>query len=289
MPKSPGFLTWRSSEDADHINTKEGPFGVARYCPYCSEVLVDESVVTADWQGNVTGLNCYFCGWFQWYMAESWCSLYDEEQFKQAILIDLEPNNPSLVESEIRAALVADSKRSLLLTPRRFEEVVSGIYKDLGYRSVLTRSSKDGGRDVILWGKSSEDNAIVEVKRYKDRIGVEFVRQLRGVQLREGAPRAILVSASGFTTGALSEAKHPGPARHGFVMELADISDLLSELGLTSEPLANISAIDRDRTPYRAWFAETFNSGTSHTGNPQINSGGPETIVAGWWRASTSE
>jgi hypothetical protein len=284
MSKSHGFLAWRSTEEAEYVTPQQGPFGSGKYCVYCGELLVETFTETAHWEGNLTGLECYFCGWFQWHMSESWCTLYDEEQFRQAILVDLDVDDPSLAESEIRAGLVGDRMRAQLLSPRRFEELVANIYKDLGYEVVLTRSSRDDGRDIILYGKGHEEFAIVEVKRHKERIGVEFVRQLRGVQLREDAPRAILVSAAGFTAGAQAEASHHGPVRRGYTMALTDISDLLSELKLTGEPLINVAAAARDRGPFRTWFTKAFSGIGESRGkaNPRIADGGPTTIAAGW-------
>lgn len=125
MGGSHGFMTWRSSEDAEHVRYVAGRLGRARYCPYCGELLVETATETADWQGNLGGLDCYFCGWFQWHMDESWCSLYDEEQYRQAILVDFDINDRSLVESEIRLGIAADSGCALSLSPRRLEELVA--------------------------------------------------------------------------------------------------------------------------------------------------------------------
>ena len=261
--------------------------GWTQLCPYCGEVLVDTHIVTVDWQGNIDGLDCYFCGWSQWHMAESWCSLYDEEQYQQSILEKIEADDPTAAEFELRAGLVADIARAQMLSPRRVEQMVSSIYHDLGYEAILTQESRDGGRDILLFRKTAgkEEFGIVEVKRHRERIGVEFVRQLRGVQLREEAPLAILVSASGFTAGAKIEAASSGPTRRGFVMELRHLSDLLAELGLTNEPLINVMAVGRGREEYHRWFASEFEADVSRKGgNPLRSSGSDKTLVLGWWR-----
>lgn len=119
-------------------------------------------------------------------------------------------------------------------------------------------------------------------------MGVEIVRQLRGVQLRDDAPRAILVSASSFTAGAKREAADLVPARLGYSMELVTISDLLAELGLTDEPLASVMATDRDRSSFRRWFRNTFKvtDTEGRTSNPTVRNGGPKSMVLGWWRLS---
>ena len=288
MSRQLSFLRWRAAEDAEPVPSVHGDLGPTCCCPYCHEILVCSHVETADWQGDLDGLDCCFCGWSQWFMAESWCSLYDEEQHQQSILDEVQPNDPSLAESEIRQGLTADAERAQLLSPRRIEEVVSSIYRDLGYVSILTQRSRDGGRDLLLFGNSegnAQEFAIVEVKRHRERVGVEFVRQLRGVQLRDGAPLAILVSASGFTAGAQIEAASPRATRHGFAMELRQISDLLAELGLTEEPMANLMATGRARADYRRWFESEFRASDREGGNPVVTGGSPTTMVLGWWRS----
>lgn len=285
MESSEPLLVWRSTEEAEYVPITAGEHGRGFYCPYCGELLVKTSVQTADWQGDLSGMDCFFCGWTQWHMEESWCSLYDEAQDRQAILLERTLSDPDLAISEIRAALSHSPSMAVELTPRRFEEVVHSVYRELGYDAVLTQQSKDEGRDLILFGKSPKDFAIVEVKRYANRVGVELVRQLRGVQLREDAPRAILVTTTGFTAGAKKEAAHRVPARKGYAMELVLISELLSEIAVTHEPLADVMASGRGRENYRRWFNDTFQLSVRDTVNPLVESGGPKTLITGWWRS----
>jgi HJR/Mrr/RecB family endonuclease len=249
--------------------------------------LVEVQISTVDWQGDIEGWTCYFCGWSSRFMHESWCSLYDEEQDHSAILIALSYGDPTVAEEEIRQALTADARNAHHLSPRRVEEVVAGIYRDLGFDAVLTQASKDGGRDILLFSMPGKpgSHGIVEVKRHRDPVGVEFVRQLRGVQLREDVPLSILVSSSGFTAGAQLESRSANPRRLGYEMELREVAELLDAMDLTREPMMNVMARDRDRLNYRAWFSAQFDPKKFEwsMGNPVLRSGSDRTLAVGWW------
>ena len=89
------------------------------------------------------------------------------------------------------------------LNPRRFEELVAAILKDLGYSVELTQNSADGGVDIFATQKSGvgEVLLVVDCKRYARRrpVGVEIVRSLFGVGERHRASMAILATTSFFT------------------------------------------------------------------------------------------
>jgi hypothetical protein len=83
----------------------------------------------------------------------------------------------------------------------------------------------------------------VECKRYHTghMVGAALVRQLLGVQVREGIRHAQLVTTSGFTKPAHDEtAKALEVSR--FVLELVDASDLIRALSLYNTALP---ALDR--------------------------------------------
>ena len=216
---------------------------------------------------------------------ESWCSLYDEDQDWQVTIEQLAVNDTAVGEDESRAAIQSRPSLALELTPRRFEEFVHGVFQDLGYESRLTAASKDGGRDLILFDNRRHMPAIVEIKRHKAKVGVELVRQLRGVQLRDEMPTAILVSAVGFTSGAQAEAEHSGPRRLGFDLELATVGELLESLNPEQKSLDQLLEATADRVAWRQRFDEDFGlTGVEEEfRNPSIESGDGRTYMVGLW------
>lgn len=96
------------------------------------------------------------------------------------------------------------------LGSRRFEEILAEIWSGLGWQTVLTPPSRDGGFDI----RALRDDQgtclcyLVEAKAYRpDRpVGVQAVRHLYGVVEREKASHGVIATTSTFTRGARAEA-----------------------------------------------------------------------------------
>ena len=110
------------------------------------------------------------------------------------------------VDKELIAYLNAHPEKMYELNPRRFEELVAAILKDLGYSVQLTAHGVDGGVDIIASQKNGvgEILLLVDCKRYapKRKVGVEIVRALFGIGERERATISMLATTSHFTTPA---------------------------------------------------------------------------------------
>ena len=67
------------------------------------------------------------------------------------------------------------------VSPRRLEQLVEDVFKNVGYKTRLTQQTRDGGADILLLDDNGRNQAIVEVlNRYApDRTGGDnLVRQL---------------------------------------------------------------------------------------------------------------
>lgn len=124
-------------------------------------------------------------------------------------LVDFDMVDKRFVEqSDVLADL--ESRPNLMdLNPYEFENLVSNLFKQLGLETKLTRSSRDGGVDVVafdlrpvLGGK-----VVIQAKRYKNTVGVSAVRDLYGTMMNEGANKGILVTTSGYGPDAFEFSK----------------------------------------------------------------------------------
>lgn len=124
-------------------------------------------------------------------------------------LVDFNMVDRRFVEqSDILADL--ESRPNLMeLNPFEFENLVGNLFRQLGLETKLTRSSRDGGVDVVafdlrpvLGGK-----VVIQAKRYKNTVGVSAVRDLFGTMMNEGANKGILVTTSGYGPDAFDFAK----------------------------------------------------------------------------------
>lgn len=95
------------------------------------------------------------------------------------------------------------------LTPFEFEALVSNLFGKMGLESKLTRSSRDGGVDVVTFDKRPVlgGKVVIQAKRYRHTVGVSAVRDLFGTMMNEGANKGILVTTSGYGPDAYDFAK----------------------------------------------------------------------------------
>lgn len=99
------------------------------------------------------------------------------------------------------------------ISPRRFEELVEYIYKLSGYKTELTKTSRDDGADVLVWTPppvlGDSFLTVIQAKRYakKNPVGSAEVRELMGSSQVFKADKAQLVTTSDFSKPAISTAK----------------------------------------------------------------------------------
>lgn len=147
-------------------------------------------------------------------------------------IIDLLPDNPRLAIYALQAYLVShfsylpdgkidgmldaitliqakfiDTRRNFRLfsaDPRQFEQLVSTLYRRMGYKTELTKMTHDGGRDIIAEQVQSgeKERLLIQCKRTGKNVGVGQVRCLLGVVSNERATKGVFVCTSRFTPAA---------------------------------------------------------------------------------------
>jgi hypothetical protein len=113
--------------------------------------------------------------------------------------------------TELIRALGSNPIEWFSLGSRRFEEILAEIWSGLGWVTVLTPPTQDGGFDI----RAVKDEYgmilcyLIEAKAYKPdkKVGIDVVRKLYGVVEREKASHGIIATTSRFTKGAIKEAK----------------------------------------------------------------------------------
>jgi restriction system protein len=87
------------------------------------------------------------------------------------------------------------------LIPRAFEYLIEKLYKRMGYETVLTAATRDGGRDIIATNRSAgkQESIRIECKKYIKPVGVPVLRALLGVVSDEKANKGVLITTADFT------------------------------------------------------------------------------------------
>jgi HJR/Mrr/RecB family endonuclease len=110
------------------------------------------------------------------------------------------------VSEELIKYLAKHPEKMRSMAPRKFEELVAELFRDMGYQVELTAPSKDGGRDILALRKDAATTLLtqVECKRYAAHrsVGVGLVRALHGVVSADQASHGIIATTTFFTKGA---------------------------------------------------------------------------------------
>lgn len=113
------------------------------------------------------------------------------------------------ITEEVKRYFAKHPEKLHSLHPRKFEELICDILKDLGFETELTKATRDGGWDIYARMKNEITTylMLVECKRYAlDKlVGPKFVRELAGVCGMHKADRGMIVTTSYFSKRAEHE------------------------------------------------------------------------------------
>ena len=226
-------------------------------CPACREpllVLRDGN----DMPGHefyLSGTVCAFCGW----CVASYGFETEEDQgyWGGRTILTEESERAQIAFSNLLSEIELEPDKVRDMSPRRFEKFIADCFRAMGFEVELTPATKDGGFDLLVM-RTETESAIVEVKRKAGPVGVELVRQLRGVQFREDVGRAVLVTSSRFTHGARKESSARMASAPNYVLDLMTLSDVFRALDLWVDDSRGVAELRRSRIEYRTWLKDQF-------------------------------
>jgi restriction endonuclease Mrr len=136
-----------------------------------------------------------------------------------------------MVTSEMVRHLAKKPDLLYKIDPRRFEELVADLLRDMGFDVQLTPQTRDGGRDILAIYRSpiAKLLTVVDCKRYAPNrpIGPEIVQRLLWIaDNHDRASHAMIATTSFFTKGAV-EIKN----EYQWRLTLADLGEITKWLG----------------------------------------------------------
>lgn len=106
----------------------------------------------------------------------------------------------------LAAVIARDGNALASMEWRDVERLIAEVFDGLGFKSELTPSSKDGGKDVIAscQVKGNVATYYVEIKHWRSatRVGSNSVQDLLSVVVSENASGGLFLSTYGFTSNA---------------------------------------------------------------------------------------
>jgi len=132
-------------------------------------------------------------------------------------------NHPSSVKTDEWSLKLLKS-----LEWKRFEDVVAEYFWLRGYKAETSNLGKDGGVDVIVYGKESgQIVSVVQCKAWGNaKVGVKQVRELLGAVVAHKAKQGIFITTSEFTIDAMEFGKENEIVLISGIGFLKEINDL---------------------------------------------------------------
>lgn len=108
------------------------------------------------------------------------------------------------IKNKLKKANIKDIDR---MDGLDFEIYLSVLFKELGYRTIVTNGSHDFGADLIL--KKGNHKVVVQAKRYgyKKNVSIGAIQEVFASQRYHGADESWVVTNSFFTKSAMKLAK----------------------------------------------------------------------------------
>ena len=123
---------------------------------------------------------------------------------------------------------------------RRFEALVEALFQQAGFETKSQPHGADEGIDIWLYSRSHPEApvSIVQCKHWSGkRVGVDKIRELRGVMAAKNVRRGQFATTSTFTPDAVTFARDNG-------INLLDVDGLLALIGQrTAEQQADLLAV----------------------------------------------
>jgi restriction system protein len=204
-------------------------------CLYCSGRLTRIAEVGP--QTDV--MACPYCGWW----AVTHLEYYEDSELDYernfwryaGVLREFDIGDQSVPLMQLQGCLTANYDLRYRVQPRRFEEVVAGVFSDFGFRvHLIGASSGDDGIDLIVLQGADDKEIGVQIKRYRGKVEAEQIREFAGALLLKGMTNGIFVTTSSFTRGARSTAGRY--KARGMGITLWDCTDFYDRLRIKPRP-----------------------------------------------------
>jgi hypothetical protein len=189
---------------------------------------------------------CTLCGWWRDHMFDAGMS----GSIREAVLREFDLNSAQLSLDELGVHLKRYYADVYELGWRRFEELLADVFRANGLETILTRASKDGGADVIVFKGllRTRPYGIIECKKYGPNrsLTVANVRALVGCAVDWNVRRAWLATTARFTRPAKLLSDKYG--ERGYEVSLLEAGEILTLLEAYNTKLPRLHEItDEDR------------------------------------------
>ncbi len=91
---------------------------------------------------------------------------------------------------------------------KRFEDITSAYFHEIGIRNKQTGLGADGGIDLLLYeADADQPSAVVQCKKWSNAVGIKLLREFLGVMFHQGVTKGYFFTTDKFNQEAINFAK----------------------------------------------------------------------------------
>lgn len=91
---------------------------------------------------------------------------------------------------------------------KRFEDITSAYFNEIGIRNKQTGLGADGGVDLLLYeGDADQPTAVVQCKKWSNTVGIKLLREFLGVMIHQGVTKGYFFTTDKFNQEAIKFAR----------------------------------------------------------------------------------
>jgi hypothetical protein len=209
------MLNERSSEGERNVSDSLTSSSLYREFQAEREEVLKYKWIESEKAGYDIGYEAALTGWVvkhrsEWRKARKMGQGYSPEHGSQ-VPIELAPRLKRINE-ELYSYLSRNPHLMYELSPRKFEELIADILKNMGCEIELTPQTRDGGRDVLAVIRTpvSKMLIIVECKKYRPdrKVGLDIVeRFFHVIDRKDNASCGLIATTSFFSPDAQALAR----------------------------------------------------------------------------------
>ncbi len=240
--KKPDYLFWWESES--YIDMGPIPsIDVCHRCFWCNTRMVFTSEIEGqDWEFYET--KCPLCGYYSKCEVDKDIGGDWRPHKEFAVLKEFDINGPELSVGELASCLKKFPDKINDISSWKFEELVSDIFKNQHFDTQITKRTRDGGADILLYDPKGKIAGIVECKQYKkQKIGVDIVRSVAGAGILFESKKIYIATSGSFSKPSGKLIQEYG--KHGYELDFYDGQRILNELEVYNAELPPLFSLDK--------------------------------------------
>lgn len=233
--KNEGLFIWQRDENFNFLDIRDNK------CHYCKTELLQ---INTGYPGSYSKIpKCPLCGWHEIDDCHTDWGGYFDGHFINTVLKYFDFKESVIPYNELASYLNKNNDKIYDISWQNFENMIRGIYRDMGYEIVLSQITDNGKSDIIMLSNNGETTLIHCEKNIKTRkVELSSLRNLLGASVDLQLNKSTLITNTDYSDEVKFKTKNLD--KRGFEIDLVAGSEIIEFLGAYNKKLPPIKYLN---------------------------------------------